>query len=199
LFQKEAKASAGAGQGPQSVSLAVGGTGMPSAFVRDRPSAPTMAQDRAGMTKMHKLPLAEAEAAPGHGLRATAHPRCIACSPQSRHGLGLEFQEVGEGAVRATFACAAVFEGYPGCLHGGIIATVLDSAMTNCLFARGHQAVTAELAVKYHAPVVLERAATVEARATRDLFPLFLMEASFSQDGVTKAAATAKFIVPRGL
>jgi uncharacterized protein (TIGR00369 family) len=132
-------------------------------------------------------------------MRATAHPRCIACSPQSEHGLGLEFHDLGDGAVRATFACASLFEGYPGCLHGGIISTILDSAMTNCLFAHGHHAVTAELSVKFRAPVVLERVATTEARATRDLFPLFVMEASLIQDGQTKATATAKFIVTKGL
>jgi len=84
-------------------------------------------------------------------------------------------------------------------MHGGIISTILDSAMANCLFAQGLQAVTAELAVKFRAPVVLERAATTQARATRDLFPLFLMEASVVQDGQTKATATAKFIVSKGV
>ncbi len=101
--------------------------------------------------------------------------------------------------MRATFDCARTFEGYPGYLHGGIISTILDSAMANCLFAQGHQAVTAELAVRFRAPVTLDRLAVAEAYATRDLFPLFLMEASLTQDGETKATATAKFIVPRGL
>ena len=101
--------------------------------------------------------------------------------------------------MRATFDCASVFEGYPGCLHGGIIATILDSAMTNCLFALGHQAVTAELSVKFRAPVRLRRSALVEARATRDLFPLFVMEADLSQDGDIKATATAKFMVTKAL
>jgi uncharacterized protein (TIGR00369 family) len=111
----------------------------------------------------------------------------------------LDFEDAGDGSVRATFDCATAFEGYPGYLHGGIISTILDSAMANCLFAQGYQAVTAELTVKFRAPVVLERAAVTEARATRDLFPLFLMEASLIQDGQTKATATAKFIISKGL
>jgi acyl-coenzyme A thioesterase PaaI-like protein len=135
----------------------------------------------------------------GHALRDLAHPRCVACSPRSGPGLKLEFHEIGDGGVRATFNCAAVFEGYPGCLHGGIVSTILDSAMANCLFAQGHQAVTAELSVRFRAPVALEREAVTIARATRDLFPLFLMEASLSQEGETKATATAKFIIPKGL
>lgn len=135
----------------------------------------------------------------GRALRALAHPRCIACSPQSKSGLHLAFQDAGEGKVCATVDGAAAFEGYPGSMHGGIIATILDSAMTNCLFAQGHKAVTAELAVRYRAPVDLNRTAVAEARAARDLFPLFLMEASLVQDGQTKATATAKFIVPSGI
>lgn len=111
----------------------------------------------------------------------------------------LDFRDAGEGRVRATFDCAKIFEGYPGYLHGGIISTVLDSAMTNCLFAQGHRAVTAELAVKYRAPVSLERAAVIEAHAARDMYPLFIMEASLAQDGQTKATATAKFIVSQGV
>jgi uncharacterized protein (TIGR00369 family) len=135
----------------------------------------------------------------GRALRASAHPRCVACAPHRKSGLRLDFQDAGEGRVRATFDCAAAFEGYPGYLHGGIISTILDSAMTNCLFAQGHRAVTAEITVRFRAPVLLDRAAVAEAHTARDLFPLFLMEASLAQDGQTKATATAKFIVPKGL
>ena len=132
-------------------------------------------------------------------LREIAHPRCVACSPDSKAGLRLNFREIGDGAVRATFDCAVAFEGYPGQLHGGIISTLLDAAMANCLFAQNLQAVTAELSVRFKAPVVLKHQATTEARVVRDLFPLFLMEASVIQDGEVKATATAKFVVPQGL
>jgi uncharacterized protein (TIGR00369 family) len=152
-----------------------------------------------GVTLTPTSPIDAAAPPRGHALREAAHPRCIACSPEGQPGLGLEFREVGDGSVQATFDCAAIFEGYPGRVHGGIISTILDSAMTNCLFAQGHQAVTAELSVKFHAPVAVERTALTEARTTRDLFPLFLMEASLHQDGITKATATAKFLVPKGL
>jgi uncharacterized protein (TIGR00369 family) len=158
------------------------------------------------MTKLDSLAIATTETSPettgpsqGRFLRATAHPGCIACSTGRPHGLGLEFHDVGDGHVRADFACPASFEGYPGLLHGGIIATVLDAAMTNCLFALGHRAVTAELSIRYRAPVQLGRTAVVEAQTTRDLFPLFIMEATISQAGESKATATAKFIVTKAL
>jgi len=132
-------------------------------------------------------------------LREIAHPRCVACSPDNSTGLKLDFQDAGAGAVRTTFDCSAAFEGYPGQLHGGIISTLLDATMANCLFAQKLQAVTAELSIRFKAPVVLNSQATAEARIVRDLFPLFLMEANLTQDGEVKATATAKFIVPNGL
>jgi hypothetical protein len=77
-------------------------------------------------------------------LREIAHPRCVACCPENKFGLKLDFQDAGGGAVQATFDCSVAFEGYPGQLHGGIISTLLDSAMANCLFAQNLQGVTAE-------------------------------------------------------
>jgi uncharacterized protein (TIGR00369 family) len=132
-------------------------------------------------------------------LREIAHPRCVACSPDHKSGLKLDFHDAGDGTVRATFDCGVAFEGYPGRLHGGIISTLLDAAMANCLFAQDQQAVTAELSVKFKAPVALKHTATVEARLVRDLFPLFLMEASLSQGGEVRATATGKFFVLQGL
>jgi uncharacterized protein (TIGR00369 family) len=132
-------------------------------------------------------------------LREIAHPRCVACSPDNKSGLKLDFEDAGADAVRTTFDCGAAFEGYPGQLHGGIISTLLDAAMANCLFAQELQAVTAELSIRFKAPVVLKHPATAEARVVKDMFPLFLMEASLTQDGELKATATAKFIVPQGV
>jgi acyl-coenzyme A thioesterase PaaI-like protein len=131
-------------------------------------------------------------------LREVAHPRCVACSPENKSGLKLDFRDAGVGAVQATFDCNAAFEGYPGQLHGGIISTLLDAAMANCLFAQNLQGVTAELTVKFKAPVGLKHQATAEARVVRDLFPLFLMEATLTQDGEIKATATSKFVVLQG-
>jgi acyl-coenzyme A thioesterase PaaI-like protein len=34
-------------------------------------------------------------------------------------------------------------------LHGGVISSILDGTMTNCLFAHGTVAVTAELRVRF--------------------------------------------------
>lgn len=127
-------------------------------------------------------------------LRAREHPWCVACSAAHPAGLRLRFEVAEEGRVRARFHCAALLQGYRGVLHGGIIASVLDAAMANCLFARGEAAVTAEMTIRFHRPVPTGRPADVSAWVSSDLCPLFLVEAELSQDGEVLASASAKFL-----
>ncbi len=82
-------------------------------------------------------------------------------------------------------------------LHGGVIATLLDAAMTNCLFAHGHCGVTADLRVRYRHPVVSGEACVLRARIERAAAPLFVLTAELRQNGRCKATATGKFMVPQ--
>lgn len=132
-------------------------------------------------------------------LRRNNHPECYACGPANGHGLALEFQPVGDGTVEATFSCRPVFAGYPGMLHGGIICTLLDGAMTNCLFARGLAAVTVDMAVRFRRPVAVNRPAIVRARPDSESSPLHRMAAELIQDGRVVATATARFLETRAM
>jgi len=93
----------------------------------------------------------------------------------------------------STFQCDEAFEGYPGVLHGGVISSILDGAMVNCLFALGQAAVTVELTTRFRHPVATYQEATVSARVTRSSHPLYLLEAEIVQDGKVKATAKGKF------
>lgn len=121
-----------------------------------------------------------------------AHPYCVACSLLNEKGLHLNFEADDDGVV-AHFECDRDCEGYPGILHGGIIATILDGAMGNCLFARGLAAVTVEMTTRFRHPIYTNRPATVNARLVRDAAPLYLLEAEIVQDGQLKATAKGKF------
>ena len=127
-------------------------------------------------------------------VRAEAHPFCLVCSRSNPLGLGLEFESQRDGSVRTQFTSHAALEGYAGLLHGGVIAAVLDGAMTNCLFARGLQAVTGELTVRYRHPVAIGKTVVVRAWLQESLPPLHLLQAELHQDGCVKASATAKFM-----
>jgi len=130
-------------------------------------------------------------------LRATrceAHPHCFACSNSNPAGLSLRYAVDPDGSVRSTFPASGAFEGYPTRLHGGVVATILDGAMTNCLFAHGIRAVTAELKVRYLASVSTLGTLTARARLESSRHGLHQLRAEMSQAGVLKATATAKFL-----
>lgn len=109
-------------------------------------------------------------------------------------GLKLAFAPRADGGVEAVFPGNAFLQGYDGLLHGGVIATLLDAAMTNCLFARGRVAVTAELRVRYREPVHAQQPVTVRAWLEQSHLSLHQLRAELIQDGGVKASATAKFL-----
>ena len=71
---------------------------------------------------------------------------------------------------------------------------MLDAAMTNCLFAHGTVALTAELRIRFRESVQVGRMATVKARIVRRSGPLSLLEAEVLQDGRIRANAEGKFM-----
>jgi uncharacterized protein (TIGR00369 family) len=127
-------------------------------------------------------------------VQTQAHPYCVVCSQANPLGLGLEFTVNDDGSVSTSLHGHFALEGFQGCLHGGMIASLLDGAMTNCLFARGHVAMTAELKVRYRKPVFTGQEMIIRAWITRSLSPLHLLEAELKQEGCIKAIASAKFM-----
>jgi acyl-CoA thioesterase FadM len=75
-----------------------------------------------------------------------------------------------------------------------LIATILDGAMTNCLFARGIRAPTAELHGRYRAPEQASEELRVTARMQSSQHGLFALRAEITQAGAVKATATGKFM-----
>ena len=124
-------------------------------------------------------------------IRDLVHPKCVVCS--FGNGLHLEFDAADNGSVTAAFQCEEAFEGYPGILHGGVISSILDGAMGNCMFARGLATVTVEMTTRFRHPVVIGQEATVSARITRYSHPLYLLDAEIIQDGKIKATAKGKY------
>jgi tRNA (adenine37-N6)-methyltransferase len=130
-------------------------------------------------------------------LRATCrreHPHCFACSDPADGGLGLKFQVGTDGGVRAIWTCPPGGESYPGIVHGGLIATLLDAAMVHALFARGIAARTGDLRIRYRNPVCIGSPLMVAAKLTETGDPLFLLEAELRQGTSLCAQAEAKFM-----
>ena len=126
--------------------------------------------------------------------RAKAHPFCLVCSQSNPMGLGLEFTVHDDGSVSASFLGHPALEGFQGFLHGGMIASLLDGAMTNCLFAHGHAAMTGELKVRYREPVIIGEEMLIRAWIAQSASRLHVLEAELKQGDCIKATASAKFV-----
>jgi len=126
--------------------------------------------------------------------RRCEHPHCFACGEPVSGGLGLSFELDREGEVVADWIPPASMESYPGILHGGIIATLLDSAMVQVLFAAGIVARTGDLHIRFRMPVLTLSPVQVRAGLRDQRPPLFRLEAVLWQKGIRCAYAEAKFM-----
>jgi acyl-coenzyme A thioesterase PaaI-like protein len=95
--------------------------------------------------------------------------------------------------IEASFDCRADLQGYDGVLHGGVVCMLLDGAMTNCLFAQGRSAVTAEMQVRFRHPVQIHRRAVVRAWIESSIGVFQVLQAEIRQDDRVMATATGKF------
>ena len=129
-----------------------------------------------------------------HATQESIHSHCVVCGSRNSLGLHLQFSACPDGGVQAEFSCPRPYEGYPDTLHGGIICALLDGAMTNCLFALGRSALTAELRVRFLRPVAIGRRVTVRAWVENAHRPLFYLAAELRQDDEIVATGRAKFM-----
>lgn len=124
-------------------------------------------------------------------MRRRWHRECIACGG---NGLETRHSVSNDNCLETEFFCDEKFQGYDNRVHGGVIATLMDSAMTNCLFAAGIAAVTGELKIRYLKPVWPTRKVTIQARIASHKSPLFILEAQMYQDGILTCRAHARFM-----
>jgi uncharacterized protein (TIGR00369 family) len=95
-------------------------------------------------------------------LPHAAQNRCFGCGPANPTGLQLDFLLAEDRSVVCLTSVSDAFEGHPGYLHGGVIATLLDEAMSKSVRARGLSAMTGKMDIRYrrpipsHAPIRLE-------------------------------------------
>jgi uncharacterized protein (TIGR00369 family) len=129
-----------------------------------------------------------------HGARN----RCFGCGQANPAGLKLEFAKSPEGAVVSNAVISDQYEGPPGCIHGGIIATMLDEAMSKANRVRGVTAMTRQMQVEYLSPVKSGAPIRIEGRINRSEGRKHWAEATIqAEDGVILARATGLFIAIR--
>jgi len=88
---------------------------------------------------------------------------CFACGTENPIGLQLTFTEKDE-SYSTIFTAGPQHQGYDGIMHGGLVSTVLDEVMAGYLYAKGFNAVTAKLEVRFRKPTPIGQQLTVIAR-----------------------------------
>lgn len=90
---------------------------------------------------------------------------CFGCSPNNNLGLQMQFYDTGDELV-ANWKPDHHFTGYPGIIHGGIQATLLDEIAAWTVYVKCvTSGVTHDMNVIFHIPLLLKHGeATIKAR-----------------------------------
>src|SRR6476646_8780491 len=103
----------------------------------------------------------------GHGSKSNPVKKnlCFACGKDNLHGMHLRFSLDRErNHFVSHFRLSKRYTGPPGHCHGGIIATILDDAMSKLSKLRDVIAATSRMTVEYRRPVPLNKRLRVESR-----------------------------------
>lgn len=121
---------------------------------------------------------------------------CFVCGLENPVGLRLRFYQTAPDEVTAEYTAPEQYQGYPGILHGGITAAILDEATGRAFMGSDPKAsnfmYTAELKVKYKKKVPVGQPLKIVGRQGRRM--RWTAEASaaiYSAEGELLAEASA--------
>ena len=77
---------------------------------------------------------------------------CFVCGSKNTFGLRIKFRLDGE-ICRTEFTPDERHQGYDNILHGGVLFSILDDVMANCLFLNGVKCYSARSEIRYRSPV----------------------------------------------
>ncbi|MEW6524692.1 MAG: PaaI family thioesterase [Bacillota bacterium] len=126
--------------------------------------------------------------------RAVRLEHCFGCGPKNPIGLKLEFWWEDREYV-TSFTPHPEHQSYPGVVHGGLTATVLDETMGRMLFELYGGARTAELTVRYLAPVSPGQTTSCRAWIERQKGRAVFTGAVLAGGGTELARALGTYII----
>jgi acyl-coenzyme A thioesterase PaaI-like protein len=123
---------------------------------------------------------------------------CLVCGKKNPLGLKAEFYELDNNELIALFTPLVEHQGYPGRLHGGIAASILDETIGRAIMIKYNEAiwgVTADFSIRYKKPIPHDRELRVIGRITRESSRLFEGTGEILlPDGDIAATGSGKYI-----
>jgi len=121
---------------------------------------------------------------------------CFVCGVENPAGLHAHFYQVDDVTCVGRFLPADHHQGYPGRVHGGVVAAMMDETLGRAVWGDAKTwGVTAELTIRYKNPVPLGEMLTVVGRLTRDTRRLFVAEGEMmTADGQVVVTARGKYV-----
>lgn len=93
----------------------------------------------------------------------SSYQGCFACGLRNDQGLKLTFWVEGDEII-TEFMPDTHYQGFPGVLHGGVVATLLDEALSRTASIEGRWMMTGRLEIRYRRPAPLGPRLRVTAR-----------------------------------
>lgn len=91
---------------------------------------------------------------------------CFVCGQKNPIGLKLNFTRQGK-EVKAEFTPGKLHQGWSGVVHGGIISSILDEAMSYAALFDGVNTITAKMQARFKRPVRIGEHLTITAHLTK--------------------------------
>lgn len=94
---------------------------------------------------------------------------CFVCGRANPHGLYLSFYDDGIDTVKTRTTIKSQFQGYPGIVHGGVLASIMDEVVGRVAMVGDHHRfmMTVNMKVQFRNPAPIGVELTGEGKAVR--------------------------------
>lgn len=123
---------------------------------------------------------------------------CFACSPRNDEGLKLAFHEAAGFDLACAWRPDPRLTNYPGMVHGGLAATVLDELLGQAIFrVTRHLPVSVEASVRWHKPLKVGEDTVAAARIGASYERFYAASAwLFRADGKVAVEVSGRYYTP---
>ena len=120
---------------------------------------------------------------------------CFGCGRNNPFGLKLNFEWDGK-TVKTEFTPTKFYQGWPGIVHGGIIASILDEAMSYAIHFKGLNCLTAKMQIRFKRPAPLDEPLGITSSVIRKTKNLIETRASIClRDGTLLSEGTGTHFI----